>query len=102
MAPWAKLNTPEALKISTKPSATNDYSMPVIRPPNRVSWNYAMFFFLFCFRLAFLYLLLFSFCLLLSFLRRSSFLILVPLHFFFLSLFFSSFTFSLFFFLLFL
>ena len=23
MAPWAKLNTPEALKISTKPSATS-------------------------------------------------------------------------------
>ena len=24
MAPWAKLNTPEALKISTKPSATSE------------------------------------------------------------------------------
>jgi hypothetical protein len=24
MAPWAKLNTPDALKISTKPSATRE------------------------------------------------------------------------------
>ena len=24
IAPWAKLNTPEALKISTKPSATSE------------------------------------------------------------------------------
>ena len=24
MAPWAKLNTPDALKISTKPSATSE------------------------------------------------------------------------------
>ena len=24
MAPWAKLNTPEALKINTKPSATSE------------------------------------------------------------------------------
>ena len=37
IAPCAKLNTPEALKISTKPSATSAYSMPVIRPPNSVS-----------------------------------------------------------------
>ncbi len=37
IAPCAKLNTPEALKISTKPSATRLYSMPVIRPPIRVS-----------------------------------------------------------------
>src|SRR5690606_14503900 len=37
MAPWAKLNTPDALKISTKPSPMRAYSMPLIRPPNRVS-----------------------------------------------------------------
>src|SRR3990167_5963529 len=37
IAPWAKLNTPEALKISTKPSATSEYSMPAMRPPRRVS-----------------------------------------------------------------
>src|SRR5512139_3530279 len=37
IAPCAKLNTPLALKISTKPSATSEYSMPVIRPPIRVS-----------------------------------------------------------------
>src|SRR5688500_13088630 len=37
IAPCAKLNTPEALKISTKPSATSEYSMPVIRPPITVS-----------------------------------------------------------------
>src|SRR5262249_28108958 len=35
--PWAKLKTPDALKISTRPSATSEYSMPVIRPPIRVS-----------------------------------------------------------------
>ena len=28
MAPWAKLNTPDALKISTKPSATSEYMTP--------------------------------------------------------------------------
>ena len=39
IAPWAKLNTPLALKISTKPSATSEYSMPVIRPPKSVSRN---------------------------------------------------------------
>src|SRR5687768_9358339 len=37
IAPCAKLKTPEALKISTKPSATSEYSMPVIRPPITVS-----------------------------------------------------------------
>src|SRR5262245_56965559 len=37
IAPCAKLKTPEALKISTKPSATNEYSMPVVSPPIRVS-----------------------------------------------------------------
>lgn len=37
IAPWAKLNTPEALKISTKPMAINAYSVPTMRPPNKVS-----------------------------------------------------------------
>src|SRR5664279_2915526 len=37
MAPCAKLNTPEALKIRTKPSATSEYSMPAIKPPSTVS-----------------------------------------------------------------
>ena len=37
IAPWAKLNTPEALNISTKPNATSEYSMPAIRPPSNVS-----------------------------------------------------------------
>ena len=37
IAPCAKLNTPEALKIRTKPKATNEYSMPAIRPPKSVS-----------------------------------------------------------------
>ena len=37
MAPCAKLNTPEALKINTKPKATSEYSMPAIRPPSSVS-----------------------------------------------------------------
>src|SRR6476620_12513545 len=37
IAPCAKLKTPEALKISTKPSAMSEYSMPAIRPPNSVS-----------------------------------------------------------------
>ena len=37
IAPCAKLKTPEALKISTKPSATSEYSMPDIRPPMIVS-----------------------------------------------------------------
>src|SRR3546814_2176288 len=39
IAPWAKLNTPEALKISTKPSATSEYSTPVRRPPSSTSRN---------------------------------------------------------------
>ena len=39
IAPWAKLNTPLALKMSTKPSATSEYSMPDISPPMRVSRN---------------------------------------------------------------
>jgi hypothetical protein len=42
IAPCAKLNTPEALKISTKPSATSEYNMPAIRPPIRVSMKKAM------------------------------------------------------------
>ncbi len=42
MAPWAKLKTPEALKISTKPRATSEYSMPAIRPPSSASRKNAM------------------------------------------------------------
>ncbi len=37
IAPCAKLNTPEALKMSTKPKATSEYNMPAIRPPSSVS-----------------------------------------------------------------
>src|SRR5262245_6338620 len=37
IAPWAKLNTPEALKISTKPSATSEYITPASSPPMRTS-----------------------------------------------------------------
>ena len=37
IAPCAKLNTPEALKISTKPMAISAYSVPTMRPPNSVS-----------------------------------------------------------------
>ena len=37
IAPWAKLKTPEALKINTKPKATKEYNMPAIRPPSSVS-----------------------------------------------------------------
>src|SRR3990172_6003148 len=33
MTPWAKLNTPDALKISTKPSATSEYIRPAKIPP---------------------------------------------------------------------
>src|SRR5207302_1529837 len=33
MTPWAKLNTPEALKMSTKPSATSEYISPAKTPP---------------------------------------------------------------------
>src|SRR5574343_1446228 len=46
IAPCAKLSTPGALKISTKPRATSEYSMPAIRPPNRVSRKNAIFLFL--------------------------------------------------------
>jgi hypothetical protein len=48
MAPCAKLKTPEALKISTKPSATSEYSMPAIRPPSSVSRKNAILIFLQC------------------------------------------------------
>src|SRR5215472_16187624 len=37
IAPWAKLNTPEALKISTKPSATSEYITPASSPPMSTS-----------------------------------------------------------------
>ncbi len=37
IAPWAKLNTPDALKIRTKPSATSEYMTPDIRPPSSTS-----------------------------------------------------------------
>ncbi len=37
IAPWAKLKTPEALKISTKPSATSEYRTPDISPPSSTS-----------------------------------------------------------------
>src|SRR5262249_25804228 len=37
IAPCAKLNTPDALKMSTKPSATKEWSTPVMRPPISVS-----------------------------------------------------------------
>src|SRR5690349_19074176 len=37
IAPCAKLKTPLALKISTKPRAISEYSMPAIRPPKKVS-----------------------------------------------------------------
>jgi hypothetical protein len=37
IAPCAKLNTPEALKISTKPSATSEYITPAISPPSSTS-----------------------------------------------------------------
>src|SRR5687767_15114709 len=37
IAPCAKLNTPEALKIRTNPRATSEYSTPAIRPPSSTS-----------------------------------------------------------------
>ena len=40
MAPCAKLNTPEALKIRTKPNATSEYSTPASRPPISTSMNW--------------------------------------------------------------
>jgi hypothetical protein len=32
ITPWEKLNTPDALKMRTKPSATREYMTPVSRP----------------------------------------------------------------------
>ena len=32
MTPWEKLKIPDALKISTKPSATREYMTPVSNP----------------------------------------------------------------------
>jgi hypothetical protein len=37
MTPWAKLKTPEALKMRTKPSATSEYIRPVATPPSSTS-----------------------------------------------------------------
>src|SRR5262245_8361337 len=37
MTPWAKLKTPEALKIRTKPSATREYMSPAAIPPMSTS-----------------------------------------------------------------
>src|SRR5215471_12567563 len=37
ITPWAKLNTPDALKMSTKPSATMAYITPAIKPPTTTS-----------------------------------------------------------------
>src|SRR5207247_6919403 len=37
ITPCAKLKTPDALKISTKPSATSEYIRPVNRPPSSTS-----------------------------------------------------------------
>src|SRR5215471_3563826 len=37
IAPCAKLKTPEALKISTKPSATREYMTPARSPPMATS-----------------------------------------------------------------
>src|SRR5438105_4015985 len=37
ITPWAKLNTPEALKISTKPRATREYISPAKTPPRITS-----------------------------------------------------------------
>src|SRR5713226_3487307 len=37
MTPWAKLNTPEALKMRTKPRATREYMSPAATPPKSTS-----------------------------------------------------------------
>src|SRR4029450_85310 len=37
ITPWAKLNTPEALKMRTKPSATSEYMSPAAMPPMSTS-----------------------------------------------------------------
>ena len=33
ITPWAKLKTPDALKMSTNPSATSEYMRPAAMPP---------------------------------------------------------------------
>src|SRR5262245_1138003 len=43
ITPWAKLNTPEALKISTNPRATSEYMSPAATPPIRTSTKNAGF-----------------------------------------------------------
>src|SRR5258705_2761930 len=43
ITPWAKLKTPEALKISTKPSATSEYMRPAATPPMSTSAKKAGF-----------------------------------------------------------
>src|SRR5437879_9134059 len=37
MTPWAKLKTPEALKMRTKPRATREYMSPAAMPPKSTS-----------------------------------------------------------------
>src|SRR2546425_1191256 len=37
MTPWAKLNTPEALKMRTNPRATREYMSPAATPPKSTS-----------------------------------------------------------------
>src|SRR5881628_697858 len=37
ITPWAKLKTPDALKISTKPRATSEYMSPAAMPPRSTS-----------------------------------------------------------------
>src|SRR5437899_4900526 len=37
ITPWAKLKTPDALKISTKPRATSEYMSPAAMPPSSTS-----------------------------------------------------------------
>src|SRR5229473_1801077 len=37
MTPWTKLNTPEALKMRTKPRATREYMSPAATPPKSTS-----------------------------------------------------------------
>ena len=37
ITPWAKLKTPEALKMSTKPRATSEYIRPAKIPPRSTS-----------------------------------------------------------------
>src|SRR5213593_1419040 len=37
ITPWAKLKTPDALKIKTKPRATSEYMSPAAMPPRSTS-----------------------------------------------------------------